>query len=412
MNSSPSKILATALLCSMLTGVKPISEEEALLAASTGGMLTGTAAGAGAYFLFRNNDNQDLRNTVVGSTAVLAGALSAYLIHKYLYVKTPSYAIEQAEKFIHDVTSDTLISQEFASDDDFIHYIRFMTVQSNPLDCAQSTLNLLQKNLNDAENWLNKACQGLLDDSGNSRLQTQYKELKSQLTILRTIIKAKYLLVTVHIEHDKTTHTTRRIMDDRLLAKDNPDELVWYAAAHFGTSWPLVLARDHFVKLTGDLETARHSLDYIRKNLAGISNQEGWASFLYLQEQHIVNLSKAIEIRMATIIQYPTYSFQVELKEHNHAQEQRQKYEKELEQQRRKELERQRQHEKEMLAEQQRRHERELEAQRRHEKEMQEARDRLERDKEEQRQKAKNELLQQALAKPNVNVDVSGNIKI
>lgn len=183
------------------------------------------------------------------------------------------------------------------------------------------------------------------------------------------------------------------------LKKTGQEELVSYATAHFGTSWPLVFARDHFVKLTHDLDVARQSLEYIHNVMDGLKNQEQWASLVGRQEIRIMDLSKAIESRMLLIIQHPAYRFQVELKEIDYVQEQRRRQERELEAQRRAEKERQLQHEKEMK-----------ERQRRHEREMLEEKNRKQREKDERKQNAKNQFLQQALANPNANIEVIGNI--
>lgn len=101
-------------------------------------------------------------------------------------------------------------------------------------------------------------------------------------------------------------------------------ELFSFITAHFGTSWPLVLGREHYMKLTTSLEAARQLLMVAYDEARGKSEYSGLIRQCEKLRQKIVDLAATIEPRVTTIANHEKYHFQVRLFEkHMEAERQR-----------------------------------------------------------------------------------------
>lgn len=117
----------------------------------------------------------------------------------------------------------------------------------------------------------------------------------------------------------------RWVESDSLVMREfaTSEELVSYINVRFGTSWPLVLAREHIMNLTNGIGEVFGLVDLVRQDLA---DDASWSMTTKCKELEgrAGTLVRALELRMNLIASHRDYQFQVGLYErHKEAERQR-----------------------------------------------------------------------------------------
>lgn len=111
--------------------------------------------------------------------------------------------------------------------------------------------------------------------------------------------------------------------DSVLMREFTSDELVSYINARFGSSWPLVLAREHVMSLTRGIDEVFNLVARVRQDLEE-DDSFGFSTKGQEFERKACFLMRALELRMNLIINHKDYQFQVKLYEkHQEAVRQR-----------------------------------------------------------------------------------------
>ncbi|MBD3231386.1 hypothetical protein GF322_01855 [Candidatus Dependentiae bacterium] len=131
------------------------------------------------------------------------------------------------------------------------------------------------------------------------------------------IIYKILLSYTPEARYFASKNIVRNIFSDEIIGSNfcSEDLLIKCIIAKFGTSWPLVLARNYFEFATCSLKNARVSLDKARKE---IKNDPSYSKLLQKikdLEENIKILIDLITERMSLLISHPDYKFQVKLYE-------------------------------------------------------------------------------------------------
>ena len=121
------------------------------------------------------------------------------------------------------------------------------------------------------------------------------------------------------------TKIIRWIETDSFMMREftSSEELVSYINIRFGTSWPLVFAREHLMQLTEGIEEVLHLLRLIHQDVEGDCLWEITTKCKEL-EVRVQTLTHALEVRMNLVFCHKDYQFQVRLYEkHQEAERQR-----------------------------------------------------------------------------------------
>ncbi|MFH1832042.1 MAG: hypothetical protein ABH827_04565 [bacterium] len=144
---------AWVIFCSLLTTVKPISEDAAnmwAIASGVGVGLTGAVTGsqvdtpAGRLLMF--------------AVSCVAGGFTWWVLSEYLHTLTPAGRIECVEKVVREVSCDEFVARKFETDFDVISYVNFRFFSNWPLVDAKNmlvnfsgSLKLMRNNLIEAK---------------------------------------------------------------------------------------------------------------------------------------------------------------------------------------------------------------------------------------------------------------------
>jgi hypothetical protein len=107
-------------------------------------------------------------------------------------------------------------------------------------------------------------------------------------------------------------------------------EIFPHITTRFGTSWPLVAAKEHLVKLASDLAAAQELILQVNQESKGRSEYVDFMDKLSVLPKIILDLTKNIEERVAVITNRRDYASQISLYESYKQDERRQQHEERL----------------------------------------------------------------------------------
>lgn len=93
------------------------------------------------------------------------------------------------------------------------------------------------------------------------------------------------------------------------------NEIVSHANGRFGTSWPLVLARDHCMTIRNSLSTAYSLLSAANSEAMGKIEYGDLCARCSAQQDKIQAMADLLEQRVNAVVEHESYQFQVKLHE-------------------------------------------------------------------------------------------------
>jgi hypothetical protein len=208
---------------------------------------------------------------------------------------TPTSRIQAATKLLHLIESDSFLLRVFATKEEFLNYINADT----SLDAIHNKIDEFRNNCDQ----ILQLVQFAQEDCEPEEITPQFENLKKNVSLINKTLTNKLNWVKIReieINLQKIERTQFIVQAD----------LINYINTHFGTSWPLVLARDHIINLTQSLETSSKSIEHIvgditEKDFPGMITA---CKELGDKTQLLITM---LADKINVILKHPDYNFQV-----------------------------------------------------------------------------------------------------
>jgi len=261
------------IVCALfVTTVTPIGKKQAYTWAAVGGGASALATG------MTLNHFGCSKKTTIGASAVvglLATLISSNVLVRYTPErKTAEYVAKCAEIYqtFDTIEKDLLINHEYSSPDELLAVATMRFGTASPLYLAKKQLMTFTESLVKSSHVLQTVCsahQVLLHDDECKKIfqdcrdgiETKTKQLSQRIAlVLDRIVQhpkfreqaACYKVTDYKTQCEKVGAALYVIKSDFLIRiePDYQEDILVRATTAFGTSWPLVLARDHMIELS------------------------------------------------------------------------------------------------------------------------------------------------------------------
>lgn len=218
MNTSFKKNFSIALLAlSTFIPIKPLSETAAKVGTGIGATLVGAVAGAGTYRLCNGCNNQTLHVAASGLAGLGIGGLTGHVLYQFLYTLTPPGRVGAATVLIDNVAADSLICNNFATDQALYSHVTARFGTSWPLVIACERYAVILQNLEASRGLLNLAYAQAQGDSNYAWLCSQCEELNQQITMIAKVIEPR----NTAIVHNEKYDLQKQLYDKHMEAERN-----------------------------------------------------------------------------------------------------------------------------------------------------------------------------------------------
>jgi len=240
------------LFCTTPKTTYAVSEKTSTYSQIGGGLAAGAVAGV--------ISNLAVKNPLVTTLASLGvSGLSWFILHHYLSKLTPTSRINAATKIMQWVESDSFLSQNFATMEEFITYINARFGSDNSLTAARKQLEKLLDGCQEARSL---AKQALQDARGNDAKTTCENFLCRTSSFIQALevasrwIRIRDFAINLCNIERRFEIDLCKIEEDQIFSHDftTDEDLINYVTASFGTTWPLILGYNHAIDLKKALE--------------------------------------------------------------------------------------------------------------------------------------------------------------
>ena len=214
------KALAVATSFFVFSNIQAISQDSAKWWGIGTGAVTAVVVGGGTflyctdcmqvqpgkikdcYWYHSDGNKMTINNASYLASAAAGlgvGALTGYLVYKYLLTQTPQARYLSAKKIIQNVLLDSLVETQFKTNEDMIKHINIRFGTSWPLVLARSYFESVARDLRYANKLLISAYDEAKKDSKSFYLCQKCEKLQGQIPVIIDLIANRMNVV---VEHD------------------------------------------------------------------------------------------------------------------------------------------------------------------------------------------------------------------
>lgn len=324
-----------------------------LIAISCGcGVVAGSAAGFATTKLLADRD-YDSRIKISAATGLAVGTASFLSMYYALYPITYTAKLAKLGNEIATFGKDKLFCiTKFGTPQLFASAIKETYGWDVPsLEKVADRIKLFNTQI---KGHL-KTLKDILVDAQRDIIQPDalYKNLNSLISTheeWHQILNKNLFYINVFLDLEHTSETIRDLQNDLIIMSDAPtvEELVSQATIHFGTDWPLVLAREYFVEKVKNLKNAYASLKSIMVKIIKNPELEYVTNSVNADQECALQLIDIINAKVASLIHHLSYQEQVYLHEKSISDGKLLEHRQKMQELEYKENEKRRQHEKDL----------------------------------------------------------------
>jgi len=285
-----------------------VSEKMSTYSQIGGGLVAGAVAGLASHITMK----KPLITTLIG---LGVGGLSWLILHHYLSQLTPTGRMNAATKVMKWVESDSFLSQNFATMEEFITYINTHFGSNHSLTAARKQLEKLHDGCQEALSLANQA----LQDTNEKDAKTTCENFIGKTSDLVQALKIKSSWATVR----EVEVNLCKIEENQIFSHDfaTDEDLINYVTTSFETACPLALAYNHAMDLKKVLENSLQTIELVSHETLE-NNSPGITATCKDFSARIQLLLNALANRINLISIHKDYKFQALLYEKNQLDEQ------------------------------------------------------------------------------------------